>query len=165
MSELELMKDEYNKIYLEVKRLEHVERNRTSKQFMDDFKQTCHSLANYFLEKDPANPLANVGKCAAESISHDVIRDYNTPPEKLWIPLLLNSIAGGCSVGTVNIRYDPIKDQQSICLICNKYFNKHDLCRIPDCEHLFHAKCICGLQNPGDSLVCPICGTLITDRV
>lgn len=50
------------------------------------------------------------------------------------------------------------------CLICNKDFKDTDVCRTPNCQHLFHATCICSLENKETGeLKCPICKTLIED--
>lgn len=72
------------------------------------------------------------------------------------------------TTGGFNFRYDPEKTTHpdKSCLICEKDFQKFDLCRTPDCEHLFHAVCICSLEDKvTNELYCPICQTKIEDKI
>lgn len=72
------------------------------------------------------------------------------------------------TTGGFNFRYDPenTNHPDKSCFICKKEFQKFDLCRTPDCEHLFHAVCICGLEDKATGeLYCPICNTKIEDKI
>lgn len=58
--------------------------------------------------------------------------------------------------------YTTAKDGDQKCNVCNKKFKKYDICRkldIYDCEHLFHASCICKLTN------CPVCNHKIVEKL
>ena len=104
--------------------------------------------------------------CLSDNIKDMNIDQLEEQSDTLLLKLLASSIMEYVGIKSdINFRYQRDKDfnQIKICKICNKYFQEDDICRTPDCNHLFHAKCICSLESEG-KIFCPICDTLIPSK-
>lgn len=89
--------------------------------------------------------------------------DITIYDKKYYMKALFNAIVRHTAIkNNINFRYGLSRYKIKICLICNKKFDDLDVCRVPKCEHLFHAECICSLENKDiNELKCPICKCLL----
>jgi len=115
-------------------------------------------------DKESVKMLAEFQLCCYDVMKYIDIHESNYRMKILFEAFVqLVSIRSGMNFryGLTNIeKYKDVKK----CLICNKNFENIDVCRTPSCEHLFHATCICSLENKETKeLKCPICKTNIDD--
>jgi len=118
---------------------------------------------------DQIKTLAELNLCYIEEMMESA--KYGNDPypydEKYYMKILGNSIIRYIGIKSkINFRYGLTQSKQikeiTICLICNKEFKDIEICRTPSCKHLFHATCICSLENKETKeLKCPICEQLI----
>lgn len=66
--------------------------------------------------------------------------------------------------GIIWFRYEEKEGVTESCVICNKILANGDMCRISDCTHNFHNKCIVSYCNIVEEK-CPICKTEVRDRL
>lgn len=96
--------------------------------------------------KDFDKTLYSFVHCLADDMQNYKLDEKdNVNGTKLMMNILMSSLTSQLAIsGEINFRYTGLEFQKK-CLICNQNFKKDQICRTPTCEHLFHAKCICGL--------------------
>ena len=164
------MDTDINELRFHCKRLELEIQAEREKQELENMKIVTHSALSTFTARFIKHPDAiEFTKSVSDGLD-DLKSEYFDYGNKAIGVLFFSALTNYMGVrGGIKFRWDSEKRNPKYgivwCFICRERFRQDDLCREPDCEHVFHAKCICALERKDSLLHCPFCNTPIVDKI